>query len=111
MEVKVILTILLIIGLLIGFAVMVYLHIRDKTLEQIRAEVYQYFLYVEHEFQHGDNEQKFEYVIQLARSLLPGWAGIFITENLLRKIVQLWFDGVKDLLDDGKYNQSSKGDE
>ena len=108
METQTLLTILLIIGLLIGLTVMVYLHVRDKTLEQIRAEVYQLFLKAEHSFMHGDNEQKFEYVVNLARSMLPGWAGFFITESLLRKIVQAWFDAVKDLLDDGKYNKSSK---
>ena len=29
---------------------------------------------------------------------------MFITQDLLKKVVQLWFDLVKDLLDDGKMN-------
>lgn len=77
-------------------------------LEKIRAIVYQGFLDAEHAFKHGDNKQKFEYVVQLARSSLPSPFNIFINESLLRKTIQLWFDLCKDLLDDGKFNNSEK---
>jgi len=108
MEIQALVTILVIIGLLIGLAFMVYLYIRNKTMDQIRADVYKLFLSAEHMFLSGQGKQKMDYVIQMARSLLPTWARFFITEDLLRKIVQLWFDSVKDLLDDGKYNSSVK---
>ena len=77
-------------------------------LEKIRAYVYQGFIKAEHEFQQGENEQKFDYVVQLAKSSIPAPFNLFITEKLLRKVIQLWFDICKDLLDDGKINESSQ---
>ena len=80
-------------------------------MEKIRAYVYKLFVYAENEFEHGDNEQKFDYVVQLARSSIPLPFSLVITESLLRKVIQAWFDICKDLLDDGKINKSGKGDE
>lgn len=77
-------------------------------MEKIRKAVYEGFVEAEHKFKYGDNKQKFEYVIQLARSTLPKPFNLFITEGLLRKIIQLWFDLCKDLLDDGKLNGTGK---
>lgn len=78
--------------------------LQSMGLEKIRAVVYKAFVNAEHEFKYGDNTQKFEYVVNLARSHLPMPFSMFITEGLLRKVIQLWFDLVKDLLDDGKMN-------
>ena len=75
-------------------------------LEKIRGYVYKLFIEAEHEFQHGDNEEKFNYVICLAKGAIPSPFDLFITEALLRKVVQAWFDICKDLLDDGKLNGS-----
>lgn len=77
-------------------------------LAKIRKIVYAGFVEAEKMFQHGDNKEKFEYVINLARSAVPMPFSLFITESLLRKVVQLWFDLVKDLLDDGKLNGTGK---
>lgn len=77
-------------------------------LEVVREYVYQLFVRAEHKFEYGQNEQKFEYVVQLARSALPHPFNLFITESLLRKVVQTWFDICKDLLDDGKLNRSEE---
>lgn len=53
-------------------------------------------------------KQKFEWVIQQARGLLPKWLQVLIPENALKKVIQKWFIGVKDLLDDGKVNGSQE---
>lgn len=95
---------------LIGLAAVVFLvvkYVRHMGLESIRERVYAAFLEAEHEFQQGENEEKFEYVIDIARSAIPAPFNMFITESLLRKVVQAWFDLVKDLLDDGKFNGTS----
>lgn len=81
---------------------------RDAGLEKIRAVVYDGFVKAENKFKHGDNEQKFEHVVQLARSALPEPWDLLITEKLLRKTIQLWFDICKDLLDDGRVNGTGK---
>lgn len=77
-------------------------------MESIRKAVYDGFVEAEHEFKYGDNSQKFEYVIRVAREALPKPFSTFITESFLRKAVQLWFNLCKDLLDDGKLNGSEE---
>lgn len=95
--------ILAIIGVVIALFVIV--KVAQKVgLERIRGEVYQLFLDAEHDFLEGQNEAKFEYVVEAARGFIPMPFSLFITETLLRKVVQAWFDLVKDLLDDGKVN-------
>lgn len=92
---------------LIGIVIAVFLivkYVRHVGLESIRERVYKAFLDAEHEFQYGDNTAKFEYVINIAKSAIPVPFNLFITESLLRKVVQAWFNLVKDLLDDGKLN-------
>ena len=94
----------------IGIAIAVFLivkYIRHVGLESIRERVYQAFIDAEHDFQQGENTEKFEYVINIAKTAIPAPFNLFITENLLRKVVQAWFDLVKDLLDDGKFNGTS----
>ena len=99
--------ILVIAVLLVVTAVMVCQYLKQRGLDGIRADVYQLILRAEHMYnESGTGKQKFEWVIQRARSLLPKWLQIFVTEETLRKIVQKWFIGVKDLLDDGKWNNS-----
>ena len=84
-------------------------YIKQKGLEGIRYDVYKLFLEAEHTFiASGQGEQKLNYVIHLARSMLPPVAQLFITDEVLRAAIQLWFDGIKDLLDDGKINDSIK---
>lgn len=85
--------------------------IQKIGLEKVRGYVYKLFVLAENEFEQGENEQKFEYVVQLARSAIPLPFNLVITESLLRKVIQAWFDICKDLLDDGKINKSGKDDE
>lgn len=95
----------------VGIAIAIFLivkYVRHVGLESIRERVYKAFIDAEHEFQQGDNTEKFEYVINIAKSAIPAPFNLFITESLLRKVVQAWFDLVKDLLDDGKFNGTSK---
>lgn len=82
---------------------------RQRTLDGIRADVYQLFLRAEHAIKKsGSGKQKMKWVISQARLLLPKWLQAFMTDDALEDILQLWFDGVKDLLDDGKMNGSEK---
>lgn len=94
-------------ALVAGIAVWVY--IRDKTIDEIRVEVYQLFLKAEHAYKEsGTGKQKMRYVVSQARKLLPSWLHYFITDEFLESIVEQWFRAVKDLLDDGKMNGSEE---
>lgn len=100
--------------IVIGIAVLTLMvlalieYVKMNTMEKIRADVYQLFLDAEHEYKQEENQKKFNEVIKLARSMLPAWAGMFLTDKFIRVTIQFWFDGIKDLLDDGKLNSSGK---
>ena len=84
-------------------------YIKQRGLDGIREDVYQLILRAEHMYnESGAGKQKFEWVIQQARGLLPKWLQVLVPEGVLRNLVQKWFDGIKDLLDDGKVNNSQK---
>lgn len=83
--------------------------IRDKTIDEIRVDVYHLFLIAEHAFKEsGSGKQKMKYVVSQARRLLPSWLQYFITDEFLESVIEKWFQAVKDLLDDGKMNGSDK---
>lgn len=109
MSIQTIITIIIMIITLLGSVIITYLYLRDKTLEDIRADVYEMFLQAEHTYlETGAGKQKMKWVIIQARGLLPSWARVMITEALLEKVIENWFRAVKDLLDDGKINRSVK---
>lgn len=100
--------ILIVIAVILASIVAIVLsYLKQKNLNDIRKDVYKFILDAEHEFkEHKENEQKLSYVIQKARSLLPGWLQFFLTEERMKQIIDTWFKEVKDLLDDGKVNGS-----
>lgn len=82
-------------------------YFKSKTLDDIRADVYKLFLRAEHNFKESHSgKQKMKWVIGRARGLLPVWVQMIVTEEMFEGIVQFWFDGIKDLLDDGKVNNT-----
>ena len=107
MTINTIITILVIIATLVGLGITAYLYFKEKTLNEIRADVYQLFIQAEHRYTESkQGKQKLKWVVSRARGLLPNWLQMFITETALENIIDLWFRAVKDLLDDGKYNKS-----
>lgn len=101
--------ILVIAVLVVVTAVVVYQYAKAKGLEGIRKEVYELFLHAEHIYKEsGQGEQKLKWVVQQARSLLPRWLQVIVSEEMLIKVIEEWFAAVKDLLDDGKVNGSRK---
>lgn len=107
MTINTILAILLIVFLLVVIGGGIYFYFRDKTLNDIRADVYQLFLKAEHNPNFTKaGKQKMKWVLSQARMLLPKWAQVLISDAFLENIVETWFQAVKDLLDDGKYNRS-----
>jgi hypothetical protein len=78
-------------------------------MDGIRDDVYQLFLTAEHKYNESEaGKEKMKWVIQEAKKLLPGWIQVMISDDDVEKIIQLWFNGIKDLLDDGKVNGSQK---
>lgn len=105
------LPVLVIIAVLIVISIiwMGYAYLKNRTLDEIRGDVYQLVLKAEHTYKESaSGKQKMKWVVSRARKLLPGWMQLIISEEMLEKIIQVWFDEVKDLLDDGKMNGSQK---
>ena len=99
--------VLIIVALTIIMMAVTYF--KGRSLEEIRNDVYQLILKAEHMYEEsGSGKQKMKWGVSQARKLLPKWAQALISEDTLMKIIQAWFDGVKDLLDDGKMNHSEK---
>lgn len=91
--------------LLIITFVMAVQYIKQKAFDGIRADVYQLILRAEHIYKgSSQGQQKFKYVVQQARGLLPNWLQVVVSEEFLEKLIEKWFCGIKDLLDDGKVN-------
>ena len=109
MTMNTIVTIVLIVIALAIIGAGIYFYLRDKSLSEIRADVYQLFLKAEHTPEvMTSGKQKMKWVLQRARMLLPNWAQTIIPDAFLEKVVEGWFRAVKDLLDDGKINKSTE---
>lgn len=107
MTINSVITIIIAVVALMFLACGVYVYLRNKTMEEIRAEVYDLFLQAEHTYtETSAGKQKMKWVIGKARLLLPEWLQTFVTDEFLYKVIEGWFRAVKDLLDDGKYNKS-----
>lgn len=103
----VIIIVLIVVAVTVIAMTVVYL--KNRSLEDIRNDVYHLILKAEHMYKEsGTGKQKMKWVVSQARKLLPKWVQALISEDNLMNIIQAWFDGVKDLLDDGKMNHSEK---
>lgn len=101
--------IVVLISIAVTVIAMIVVYLKNRSLEDIRNDVYQLILKAEHMYeQSGTGKQKMKWVVSQARKLLPTWLQALLSEETLENIIQAWFDGVKDLLDDGKMNHSEK---
>lgn len=112
MTINTIIGIAVIVALFAICIVLACLYLRGKTKDEIRTDVFKLCQKAERIYMHGENTQKFTYVVQLARSLLPKSVQAFVTvpmlQGLFEKLIQELFDEIKDYLDDGKVNGSVK---
>lgn len=91
------------------FVASIVAYFKERTLDEIRKDVYDLFLKAEHKYKEsGQGQQKMKWVIGRARLLLPTWLQVIMTEDMFEQLIQIWFDGIKDLLDDGKMNNSNQ---
>ncbi len=91
------------------FLIGVVEYLKASTFDDIRTDVYKLFLKAEHDFKETHaGKQKMKWVISRARSLLPAWMQMIVTEEMFESMIQQWFDGIKDLLDDGKVNNTGR---
>lgn len=100
---------LVIVFMVVVTLAMAFQYLKQKGLDGIRTDVYQLILVAEYTYKEsGQGRQKLKWVVSQARRLLPNWLQLFITEDTLEKIIDMWFAGIKDLLDDGKVNGTDR---
>ena len=103
---------ILVVALVILVAITVvlaYQYAKMRGMDGIQGDVYQLILKAEHVYnESGQGKQKLKWVVSQVRGLLPKWMQVFATEEMMMKVIDEWFKGVKDLLDDGKVNGSQQ---
>lgn len=53
-------------------------------------------------------KQRMAYVLDQVYQLLPGWLKVFVSRERMQEILQSWYNDIKDYLDNGKVDGSSK---
>lgn len=98
-----------ILFMFIGFLIIVLiLFLLIKFSVKFRKIAYKLFVKAEEEYKSGEGEEKMNYVVSNIHSILPGCVSMFIPEAVLKKILQCFFNELKDVLDDGKFNKSAE---
>lgn len=99
------------IAVVIGVVLVVAVinRMRSVTLEEMRVYAYKLFVRAEKKFKEpGSGEKKMEWVVEMVKASIPVAMKPFFSDEFIRRVIQLWFDLVKDLLDDGKLNGSKE---
>lgn len=98
----------LVMFLLVVTVIMAVQYLKYKKLDGLRLEAYKLFLKAEHLYHSEAGQAKMTWVCKQIRAIMPGWLAILVSEEVMKKIVQRWFNGIKDLLDDGRVNGTGK---
>ncbi len=107
MDINKIYAIVLIVAAVVVVATCIFTYIRNKSLSNIREDVYQLFRQAENDPKLKESGRKrMKWVLQQARALLPTWVQPLITDAFLEKVVERWFRAIKDLLDNGRIDKS-----
>jgi hypothetical protein len=101
---------ILILGIIVVIITMIF-YLKDKSLSEIKKDVYGLFVDAEHEFEPGEGKQKMEWVVSKARLLLPKWLQLIISDEMLERLIELWFQAIKALLHDGKEHKGEAKNE
>ena len=110
MSTSTVMVIVLAVFTVVILAAFIYVFLRDRTLDEIREDAYKLFLQAEHDPRFKTGKKRMVWVLSEVVKLLPAWVKWFLTDDFLEMIVEKWFQGIKDLLDDGKMNGSGKED-
>ena len=106
---EMVLSIICLVVAVILFVFTVCSYFKDAKIETIRRDAYTLFLRAENMFKGSKRgQEKMNWVIKQIHDIIPNWLRFFVGEEELKEMLQVWFDCIKDLLDDGKYNKSTR---
>jgi hypothetical protein len=89
------------------FVFIVFKATEGKSMDELRLMCYRLILEAEHAYKEGKmGPLKMNYVIDRLYQEMPDFLRTLVSREALGHLCQMWFDEVKDLLDDGKANGS-----
>jgi len=91
----------------VGVGYIAYLVV-NKKWTRLREDAYKFIRLAEKAITGTKKgQERFDLVLSQLYNLIPPWIGFFLPENLMKQILQKWFNTIKDSLDDGKINNST----
>ncbi len=90
----------------IGFIVYLAINHRWETIREIAYKMIRQAENVIVGTKRG--QERFNLVLDQLYNIIPTWLKLFITRSYMQQKLQEWFDMIKDSLDDGKINNSTK---
>ncbi|OPJ57179.1 hypothetical protein [Alkalithermobacter paradoxus] len=95
----------LLIIVIVGYMVYIYKRFGEKVaIKEARELAYKLMLIAEKNFVNGD--EKFAWVVRKFYNMIPEYTKSLFTEKEIESFVQNSYDEIKDILDDGKKNNS-----
>ena len=89
--------------------VLLVVYLRNKSISDIRKDLYEVFLKLEHSITGTKaGQERLDEAVTAAYEMLPKWVRLVVSKDRLRKTVDKWFKEIKDLLDDGKLNNEEE---
>ena len=96
MENQTIISIVAIVLMVITFIIYIAWQIKKKGLKEF---VTQMIVKAEDIYKKGQNDEKFNYVLEKVIAMIPMPLQLFITEDMVKNFIQKVFDSVKTALD------------
>lgn len=95
---------IVVVALIVGYIIYLVINKRWKKLRMIANRL---MLQAEQTIiGTKKGQERFEQVLTQVYLLIPAWIRIFVSRSQFEKILQKWFELIKDSLDDGKINNS-----
>ena len=96
-------------GIIIVAIILLLLFIYVAFNRNLRLKAYSMMLWAERNFPDDAGRSKFLFVLGYTYPLLPGIIKKVMTKDMFAKILQVWYNVAKDILDDGILDQSTGG--
>ena len=76
--------------------VLLVVYLRNKSISDIRKDLYEVFLKLEHSITGTKaGQERLDEAVTAAYEMLPKWVRLFVSKDRLRKTVDKWFKEIK----------------
>ena len=96
MDIQTIISVMTIALMVIAFFIYIAWQIKKNGLKEFATQM---IVKVEDMYKKGQNDEKFNYVVEKVIAMIPMPLQLFITEDMVKNFIQKVFDSVKTALD------------